>query len=178
MNTDTAIQTVAIWQGPNIAFWMITLLVLGSGAVAALSRSIVVAAFSLFFTLLGMAGYYVLLGSSFLAVTQVIIYVGGILVLLMFGILLTARPMQRDPKDTHWLYLLAGTLSAALFVVLAHLIWTVPWRAGPIQNPPAGDVRPIGHALLTTYLLPFEVAGMTLLLCLVGAAYLVRRRER
>lgn len=178
MNTDTAMQTVAVWQGPNIAFWMITVLVLFSGAVAALSRGIVQAAFALFFTLLGMAGYYVLLGSSFLAVTQVIIYVGGILVLLMFGILLTARPMRHDPKDTPWPYVLAGVLSLLLFAMLVYMIWAIPWRAGLIQNAPANDVRPIGRQLLTTYLLPFEVAGMTLLLCLVGAAYLVRRRER
>lgn len=178
MNTDTAMQAVAVWQGPNIAFWAVTLLVLLSGAVAALSRSIVQAAFALFFTLLGMAGYYVLLGSSFLAVTQVVIYIGGILVLLMFGILLTTRPMQHDPKDTRWLYLLAGILSLLLVAVLAYLIWSIPWRVGPIEHPPASDVRPIGYALLTTYLLPFEVAGMTLLLCLVGAAYLVRRIER
>ena len=178
MNVQTAIQDVVVWQGPNIAFWMITLLVLSSGAVAALSRGIVQAAFALFFTLLGMAGYYVLLGSSFLAVTQVIIYVGGILVLLMFGILLTARPMQHDPKDTRWLYVVAGVLSLLLFGMLLYLIWTIPWRVGPIQSPPANDARLLGRELLTTYLLPFEVAGVTLLLCLVGAAYLVRRHER
>ena len=89
------------WTGPNLSFWLITLVVVIPAFFAAFSRSIVRAAFSLFFTLFGMAGYYVLLGSDFIAVTQVIIYVGGILVLIMFGVLLTNLPladMMAEPR--------------------------------------------------------------------------------
>jgi NADH:ubiquinone oxidoreductase subunit 6 (subunit J) len=143
-----------------------------------LSRSIVQAAFALFFTLIGIAGYYVLLGSSFLAITQIVIYVGGILVLLMFGVLLTNRPLQRDAKDAGWLYVVAGIVGALLFAVLVYVIVSAPWVVGDTASVPPNDVRPIGKLLMTQYLLPFEVAGMTLLLCLVGAAYLVRRRDQ
>jgi NADH-quinone oxidoreductase subunit J len=167
------------WQGANVSFYLITAIVLFSGAFAALSRSIVQAAFALFFTLLAMAGYYVLLGSGFLAITQVIIYVGGILVLLMFGILLTNRPLQRERKDAGRLYAIAGIIGAVLlFALLAVIIRQVPWLVTRDIAEPLGDVRPIGKQLLGQYLLPFELSGVTLLLCLVGAAYLVRRRER
>ena len=178
MNTGQTLQPFLDWYGANLTFWFITALVLISAAVAALSRSIVQAAFALFFTLLGMAGYYVLLGSGYLAVTQIIIYVGGILVLLMFGVLLTNRPLQPDRKEPPSLYLMGAGLGILLLVVLEGIIVTTPWRvASAIASPPS-DVRPLGRLLLTDYLLPFELAGMTLLLCLIGAAYLVRRRER
>jgi len=166
----------AMLQGTTISFWLTTGLVLASACGAALSRSIVQAAFCLFFTLIGMAGYYVLLGSGFLAITQIVIYVGGILVLLMFGILLTNRPLQREQAGAGLQYLLAGGVGVFLLSVLSFVILTAPW---PIQRPvePANDVRVIGRLLLSHYLLPFEVAGITLLLCLIGAAFLVRRRE-
>lgn len=165
-------------QGTQLSFWLITIVVLVSGAVAAFARNIVQAAYSLFFTLIGMAGYYVLLGSDFLAITQVIIYVGGILVLLMFGVLLTNRPMERAMKGTLRLYLV-GTLAGAglLFAVLFRIIMTAPWKTGVLAAPQS-HLRPLGKLLLGGYLLPFELSAVTLLLCLVGAAYLVRRRER
>jgi NADH-quinone oxidoreductase subunit J len=179
MSAQSLQISTAAWQGANLSFWLITALVLGSAALAALSRSIVQAAFALFFTLLGMAGYYVLLGSGFLAITQVVIYVGGILVLLMFGILLTNRPMQRERPGAARLYVGAGLVAALLFLsVLAPVIVTAPWRVSAAAGAPPSDVRPIGRLLLGDYLLAFELAGGTLLLCLVGAAYLVRRRDQ
>jgi NADH-quinone oxidoreductase subunit J len=178
MNSEAANVALTGWQGANIAFWIITIVVLVSAFFAALSRSIVQAAFALFFCLLGIAGYYVLLGSAFLAVTQIIIYVGGILVLLMFGILLTNRPLQRDLPYSLWLYALVFLSGLLLLAAIETVIMMAPWTQAATISAPASDVRPIGRMLLTKYLLPFELAGITLLLCLVGAAYLVRRRER
>jgi NADH-quinone oxidoreductase subunit J len=166
-------------QGVQISFWLITVLVVVSGAVAAFSRSIVRAAYSLFFTLAGMAGYYVLLGSDFLAITQVIIYVGGILVLLMFGVLLTNRPVERVQKGRLALYVVGSLASAALLgLVLNHIILQTPWVESANLPDPESNLPLMGKMLLGEYLVPFELAGMTLLLCLIGAAYLVRRRER
>jgi NADH-quinone oxidoreductase subunit J len=167
------------WQGANLSFWLITVMVLVSGALAAFARNIVQAAFALFFTLIGMAGYYVLLGSDFLAITQVVIYVGGILVLLIFGVLLTIRPLERPQRGATRLYLLGGAAGAAM---MAGVLWTIirrtPWPVAATLADPAPTTRVLGRMLLGEYLLPFELAGMTLLLCLVGAAYLVRRKER
>ena len=167
------------WQGMNLSFWLITVLVLASGAIAAFARNIIQAAFALFFTLLGMAGYYVLLGSDFLAITQVVIYVGGILVLLIFGVLLTNRPLESAQRGTTRLYAFAGATGALmLFGVLWTIIRQTPWPVAQRLADPTPQTRLLGRMLLGDYLLPFELSGMTLLLCLVGAAYLVRRRER
>ncbi len=178
MNPQTATNALAGWGGSNEAFWIITAIVLISASVAALSRSIVQAAFALFFTLLSMAGYYILLGSGFLAITQVIIYVGGILVLLMFGILLTNRPLQQDKHQSPWIYALGAILGLLLLALTETIIVSIPWGTAAALVEPQTEVRPLGRLLITHYLLPFELAGVTLLLCLVGAAYLVRRRER
>ncbi|MDQ1257313.1 MAG: NAD(P)H-quinone oxidoreductase subunit 6 [Candidatus Hydrogenedentes bacterium] len=166
------------WHGSNLAFWAVTALVVASAGLAALSRQIVHAAFGLFFTLLGIAGYYVLLGSGFLAVTQVVIYVGGILVLLMFGILLTNRPLQTEQAESKAAYAALMALGVSLLALLVFFIVSTPWEIVSTGTAPPSDVRPLGRLLVGQYLLPFELAGMTLLLCLVGAAYLVRRRER
>ena len=166
------------WQGANLAFWMITVVVIASAGTAAFARNIVQAAYSLFFTLIGMAGYYVLLGSGFLAITQVIIYVGGILVLIMFGILLTNRPLERVLTGNWIRNLAAGVVGVLLMGVMLRVILGGGWVVSGPLTVPLVSVRQLGEMLFGAYLLPFELAGMTLLLCLIGAAYLVRRQER
>ncbi len=177
--TDATNMAMTNWGGVNVSFWLITALVLGSGAVAAFSRNIVQAAFALFFTLIGIAGYYVLLGSPFLAITQVVIYVGGILVLLIFGVLLTNRPLEKSRRGAGRLFVIGSVVGAAvLFGVLRQIITHTHWPVDGSFVLPTDSTRIIGRALLTNYLLPLELAGMTLLLCLIGAAYLVRRKEK
>lgn len=179
MTLDNIISAFTNWHGSNLVFWAVTALVISSAGVAALSRQIVHAAFGLFFTLLGIAGYYVLLGSGFLAVTQIVIYVGGILVLLMFGILLTNRPLQQEQTESKAAYVATIGLGMLLLALLTFFIVSTPWTIVPTGGTtPPSDVRPLGRLLVGQYLLPFELAGTTLLLCLVGAAYLMRRRER
>jgi NADH-quinone oxidoreductase subunit J len=87
--------------------------------------------------------------------------------------------LQREQKGAGWLYLTAGAIGAALlFGVLVRIIGTGPWVEVQNLTEPKSEIHVLGKLLITKYLLPFELAGMTLLLCLVGAAYLVRRRER
>ena len=169
------------WFNTTISFWCITLIVVGSAVVAAFARSIVHAAYALFFTLLGMAGYYILLGSDFLAVTQVVVYVGGILVLLMFGVLLTNRSLEQLRSDDKKPFIIAGSIAAVFFVfVLAQVIFSASWGIG--ETPNIGEIVPntrgIGRGLLSTYVLPFEFSSVTLLICLIGAAYMARRKEQ
>lgn len=179
MELPNPTELLGPWVGEWIGFWAISLVVVVSGAIAAFSGSIVQAAYSLFFTLLGMAGFYVLLGSDFLAVTQVVVYVGGVLVLLMFGVLLTNRRVEQIHQSERAAYLYAGAAAAALFVfVLARIVLTASWGdpvAGAVVN--EGSTRGLGRGLLTTYVLPFEFSSITLLICLIGAAYMARRKE-
>jgi len=163
--------------GQTTAFVLISGVVLGSALGATFARSIVHAAFALFFTLLGMAGYYFLLGADFLGITQVIIYVGGILVLLLFGVLLTSRSLDQLQLRGRRSYIAAGLAGAALLALLLAAVVFGPWKSAQPAIPEQ-TAAPLGRLLLTDYLLAFEFSSVTLLAALIGAAYLVRRREK
>jgi NADH-quinone oxidoreductase subunit J len=130
------------------------------------------------FSLLGVAALYILAGADFVGVTQLIVYIGGILVLLMFGLMLTNKLNgQAVTTRTHnrvWGYGLALGLLAMLFGALAYVnqpSWILNAVPLPIEE---STIRPIGRLMLTHYVLAFELAGILLLLALVGAAWLVR----
>lgn len=160
----------------TVVFYALAVMVLVSALAAAFVRNIVMAAFALFFTLLGMAGFYVLLGADFLAITQVVVYVGGILILLLFGVLLTHRTIETLELETRGTYVLGVVGGLLLYGVLHYFLFSTSWPVmgvTPLEPTTAG----VGQLLLNKYLLPFELSSVTLLIALIGAAYLVRRRD-
>ncbi len=144
-----------------------------SALAVVLSRNIVRAAAWLLGTLGAVAGLYFLLAATFLGAIQLIVYAGGTMVLIVFGVMLTSRlPGARLPVR-RW-ELLGGAvvclvLSVSLIAALRQGAWTE--RADPAGGP---SVAAIGHELLTTYLVPFEAASVLLLAVMIGAAYLAR----
>ncbi len=158
-------------------FYLFAFITLASAAVVVFSRNIIYAVFALLFTFFGVAGLYVLLHADFLAVTQILIYVGGILVLLLFGVMLTNRVISVDIRT--------GTVQTApallvVAVVAGSLSGMMYSTFGTAAAPPATlptTTPALGELLLTTYLLPFEVASVLLLVALIGAA-LMSRRDR
>lgn len=170
--------------GPAIAFWIFAALIAGTALFAACARKIVHSAFALMATFFGVAGIYALLGSDFLAVTQVLVYVGGIMILIVFGVLLTDRVPDEyrtgSPRRPFWAVVAAGLTFAAIAGALKGTRWPVAEavaKAGGL--PEAGStVEGIGRSLLTDYLIPFEFASILLLVVLVGAARLARGQVR
>jgi NADH-quinone oxidoreductase subunit J len=159
----------------DLIFLIVACVVVGSAAGVVLSRSLIYSGFSLLFTFFGVAILYVLLGADFLAATQVLIYVGGILVLLLFGVMLTHRLYNLNLK-TETFQLLPGMLiSFAVFVSLALVATQTRWHWAE-NKVVAPTTNQIGTAFMTDYLLPFEIASILLLVALIGAAMLVRRR--
>lgn len=143
-----------------------------------LSRNIMHAAFSLLFTFFGVAGLYVLLHADFLAITQIMIYIGGILVLIIFGVMLTTRITGVDVKSgrTGKLQLgLTAALSVALAAVLVKIFLSTQWHIAPAANVDT-TAELIGNALLTKYLIAFEAASILLLVAIVGAAFIARKK--
>lgn len=165
---------------PKLAFTVLSALVLVSAVVAAMAPKIVHAAFGLMAAFFGVAGLYALLGADFLALAQVIVYVGGILVLLVFGILLTGRlrgALGLEQRPRTWPAVLAGSL---LFAGLALAIRSSTFpgtHAEPVAKAPT--TAPLGRAFLDPgqYLVPFELVSVLLLGALIGAAYLARRKR-
>ncbi len=159
----------------DLVFWAFAIVTVGSAAIVVLSRTLIYSAFALLFTFFGVAGLYVLLGADFLAAAQLLIYVGGILVLLLFGVMLTHKIYDLDLKNETQQLLPGLIVAAGLFVLLTLTALRTPWAAQP--RPPAPTTRPIGELVLGQYLLPFEAASVLLLVALIGAAMIVRRRR-
>jgi NADH:ubiquinone oxidoreductase subunit 6 (subunit J) len=164
-------------MGPaDTIFIVFAVITVGSAVVVTLARSLIYSAFSLLFTFFGVAGLYLLLGADFIAAAQLLIYVGGILVLLLFGVMLTHKLYDLDLKSEVTQFVPALIVAAGLFVVLTTTAVRTTWKVGP-GRPPAATTAEIGHLFMGQYLLPFEAASILLLVALMGAAMIVRRKK-
>jgi len=162
-------------SGEAAVFWVFATLTVVSAAVVVLSRTLIYSAFALLVTFFGVAALYVLLGADFLAATQLLIYVGGILVLLLFGVMLTHKIYDLDLRSETTQVGSGLIVAAGLFVILTALALRTEWPGA--ARPPAYTTSAIGRAFLGEYLLPFEAASVLLLVALLGAAMIVRRRR-
>jgi NADH-quinone oxidoreductase subunit J len=160
----------------TVVFYVLAAITVGSAAVVVLARGLIYSAFALLFTFFGVAGLYLLLGADFLAATQLLIYVGGILVLLLFGVMLTHKLYDLDLKSGTTQFLPGLIIGAGLFLTLAIIAFKTRWAVGPGRLP-APTTAEIGGQFMGAYLLPFEAASILLLVALMGAAMIVRRRK-
>lgn len=161
---------------PLIGFYLFAAITVISAVFVVFLKNITRAVFSLMFTFFGVAGLYLFLHADFLAATQVLIYVGGVLVLLLFGIMLTQRMVEVDIRSGRIQFMPSLIAMAFLFGILVVLIYRTPWNVqGPanFQETTSG----IGTLLMTEWLLPFEVASILLLAALVGAVAIARPRR-
>ncbi len=161
----------------DVVFLALAALTLLSACVVAGSRNIVYSGFALIFTFLGVAGLYVQLAADFLAAMQVLVYVGGITVVILFAVMLT-RDIAEAANTNPILNRPASLLAAAgVFMMSLVLILGSDWplRAQVDYAPMSA---PLGRALLGKYLLPFEVASLLLLGALIGAVIIARREVR
>ena len=158
----------------DVIFYAVAALTVAGAAAVALSRNILWSAIGLLAALLGVGGIYVLLAADFLAVTQLLIYIGGVLVLILFAVMLTNRIADVTVSNTS-----AGLYGGVLiFVAAIPVLLTValvtPWRQHVVPAV-AYSTKPLGYALLTRWLLPFEVASLILLATLIGAIVIARK---
>lgn len=160
-------------------FYALAVLSIVASIVAATAPKIVHAAFGLMAAFFGVAGMYFLLGADFVALSQVIVYVGGILVLLVFGILLTGNTRQKLGLDEAPKIVFPSIIGGLLFLGLAVAIQESNFNATKTIAEPVATTAPLGRAFLdpNQYLIPFELASVLLLAALIGAAYLARRRR-
>jgi NADH-quinone oxidoreductase subunit J len=158
----------------DFIFYLFAAITVLSAFFVVTNRNIVYSAFFLLFTFFGVAGIYVLLGADFVAIVQLIVYVGGILILLLFGVMLTNKITNVEIKTgTINIYpavigvgLLSGSLLAALI--------TSNWKTFPTETRQPTTAA-LGTMLLQEYALIFELLGIILLIALIGAASIARR---
>ncbi len=158
-------------------FALIAAVTVGSAMMVAFSRNIVYSAFSLLGTFAGVAGLYVFLGADFVAAVQVLIYVGGILVLILFAVMLTHRITDVEITNRAAGRIPALIVIAVFIYLLVGAIRETPWAKAK-QIVYAATTGTIGNLFLDSYLLPFELASLVLLAAMIGAVVISRKEIR
>ncbi|HEY9164770.1 MAG TPA: NADH-quinone oxidoreductase subunit J [Candidatus Kryptonia bacterium] len=160
----------------DLVFYAFAALTIVSAVGVVFSRNILYAAFALLFAFFGVAALYVLLAADFIAITQILLYVGGIMVLIIFGVMLTSRAydveMKRGVLQTIPAVLIVGAVAGTLVGILTTTKWPTVNMA-PYEE----TARPIGALLMTQFVLPFELASILLLVALIGAVIIARREK-
>jgi len=161
----------------TVAFYLLAAFTTASALGVALTNNIVYSAFALMGALLGAAGIFVLLGADFVGVVQLLVYVGGILVLSLFAIMLTHRiadvHVSNRSVGRGAGVVLVGLVLIALIRVAVRATWVTAEVAAPTPT-----TYGVGNAFLTDFVLPFEVASLVLLVALIGAVMVSRKELR
>ncbi len=158
------------------AFYFFGGIALISAVAILFSKNIIRTAMCLLGTLVAVGCLYFLLDARFLAVIQFIVYVGGTLILIVFGVMLTTKSPWAVYTPTRGQVVSACVVALALALGLSMLLLHADWRVEE-ENFTAPSVAVIGETLLTDYLVPFEVASVLLLVVMIGAAYLARSEK-
>jgi len=160
-------------------FFGLALVTVISAWAIVFSQNIVRMAVYLLVTLAGAAGMYFMLDAEFLAAIQLIVYAGGTLILIIFGVMLTSKNPFLQLQVKPWEKILGLMLAVGIAGLMMLAIAVSPIDAGRALTITSGYnlVAAIGKLLLSTYLVPFEVSAVLLLVVMIAAAYMARRRE-
>jgi NAD(P)H-quinone oxidoreductase subunit 6 len=161
----------------TIIFYALAALVVGSAAMVAFSRNIVYSTFALLGAFMGVVGIYVLLAADFVAMVQLLVYVGGILVLTIFAVMLT-QGIADVTVSNRAVGIIPGLATVAIAgAVMLYAVLRTHWHQA-VMPAAAPTTYAIGNAFLGEYVLPFEVASLVLLAALIGAIVISRHEAR
>ena len=156
---------------PELVFWLVAALIVAGALGAVLLPNIVHATLALVLALLGVAGVFLLLGSEFLALVQILIYGGGVTVLLLFGLMLTNAgddPIVADGAQKPFAFIAGIVLAAVIAAALLGRDW-------PAAEAAAAPFAALGERLFRDFGAPFEIASLVLIVALIGAVAIARR---
>ena len=159
-----------------LTFILFSVITVGSAAVVVYHRNILYAAFSLILTFFGIAGLYVLLLADFIAAVQILLYVGGIVILILFAIMLSQKLYGADITEERTKKIPATLGAIILLAFLLRIVFRTKWPLLIEPEAPKATVATLGNLLLSDYVLPFEVASILLVAALIGAVILVRQK--
>ena len=161
------------WQ--QIVFWFFALLITGAGVLVVTTRNVIHAALWLVGALMGAAAMYVLLFAEFVAWAQVLVYVGAIVVLMLFGLMLTRAPIGSAEFDNNQRPLAALCATAVFVVTSVIIVGGFEGKEINFARTTGTTTESVGTAIFTSYVWPFEVVSILLLAALVGAVVIARR---
>jgi len=159
----------------SLVFFYVYAAVAVAGALGLVfARNLVHAVMSLFATLIAIAALFLLLGSQFLAAMQLFVYGGAITILVLFVLMLTGPRPEAGGRSKEIVRLLSAGLCVVFFGAIAMIIWQAQWRISPSR---IHDTASIATILFSRYVLPFEIAGLSLTIALIGAVVLAREDD-
>jgi NADH:ubiquinone oxidoreductase subunit 6 (subunit J) len=160
----------------SVIFVILASITLVSALMVVTSRNLLHSALWLIASFFGIAGVFILLQAEFLAVVQVLIYIGAIAMLIVFAIMLTRRIMDPQQPRFNGQWGLVGGFAALLFVGLAAVVTRVAWpvMAGEV---PTDAIAQLGADFVGPYAVPFEIASVLLVVAMIGAIIIARERE-
>lgn len=161
----------------DLIFYLFAAITVVSGFLVVTVKNVVHSAFYLLFTFFGVAGLYVLLGADFIAIVQIMVYVGGILILLIFGVMLTNKITDVEIKSGSFQVIPATISVGFLMGGLIYLMMNTSWTTSPSEIP-LTTTKALGQILIMDYVLIFELLGILLLIALIGAATLARKDNK
>ena len=157
----------------EIVFWFVAVFTIVSASFVVLNNQLLYSAIALLFSLFGVAGLYIFLWADFIAGIQLLVYIGGINVLIIFGIMLTNKISSVRLSQTNVQQGVGAVVALWLLILISLVISKTPWLQIEASEP-AETVSVVGTLLLSKYLLPFEAISLLLLGALIGAALLSR----
>lgn len=160
----------------SLVFWLFALITVGSAFIVVMSKNLIYSVFALMLTFFGVAGLYVLLSADFIAIVQLIVYVGGILIVLIFGVMLTNSVLTEGIKNS-MTNLLLGSIATGALAGLLILLFTESglYTNAAILTPV--PLKEISRLFIVDYLVLFELLGVLLLAALIGAASIGRKEK-
>ena len=157
----------------EIAFYILSGMAIISAVLVVSLKNLVRAILALASLFLSIAGLYILLSAEFLGLVQILVYIGGVILLFLFLIMLTENLFEKS--QVAFLQRITGALLIlSLFVIFISIFMKQPYQAIPNTN---YSIQEIGKLLMTDYLVPFEVVSLLLLVALIGAIVIARKEE-
>lgn len=167
-------ETVSFFAQWAVFAGISAVMIIASWCVVSL-KNIVHAALCLAVTLVGVAGIYIFLHAEFLAAVQILVYVGGVIVLVLFAVLLTQRLSGHAIRLSNEQAPAAFFVCASFMVGMLYVLRKAEFHQSFVK--PASSVTETGKQLLTTYVLPFEVASVLLIAAMIGAIYFIQKEN-
>jgi NADH-quinone oxidoreductase subunit J len=163
-------------MGEQVAFWGVSIVLVGSALAVVLSKNLFHSVLWLALALTGTAGVFLLLDAEFLAAVQLLLYAGGVITIVVFAIVVTERLVGERISQTNRRIGLGAVVSLGLVAVVASAIGARPLAT--VRPDMAVDVtRTIGESVLTRFVLPFELLALLMLVAMLGAMYFARPEE-
>lgn len=161
----------------EILFWFLSVLALGSAIMVVASKSPVHSILFLILTFFAISGHYILLNAQFLAIVNIIVYAGAIMVLFLFVVMLMNLNAESEPPQKNKYLLYGGTIAGAslLLVLVAALKQSATGGIIETNNGSTGLIENLGKLLFTDYVFPFEISSVLFLSAMIGAVVISKR---